>query len=269
NENAARVRVTRAIEKLRLWFTRRGVVLPAAALTSALLANAVQSAPSASAAASAAAKALADLIARKWLLKKMLMAAISVLLLLGMFEGGVSLKRVADTRQTQRRVNDLRVIDRLMFLIDGTLSTNNAALLVSNTHFRAQHEPYRAVLYDYAAAFGNFRREMRVLFPGNEMRFDAFQLMSSQLFRYQPTPARTYVEGDRGGSGRYRRWTLEFVRVKDVWKWDYFGPLTPEQQQDRAAVLKHKTEVLNGLTERLKNYEVSDGRELLKQFEEK
>ena len=45
SEAAAQRRVLRAVEKLRLFFTRRGVVLPAAVLTAAISANSVQAAP--------------------------------------------------------------------------------------------------------------------------------------------------------------------------------------------------------------------------------
>jgi RNA polymerase sigma factor (sigma-70 family) len=44
-EDAARMRVNRGIEKLRLFFARKGVVLSAAALAGAVAANAVQAAP--------------------------------------------------------------------------------------------------------------------------------------------------------------------------------------------------------------------------------
>jgi hypothetical protein len=44
-EWAAHKRVNRAVEKLRMFFARRGVVLPVAALTAAISANAVQAAP--------------------------------------------------------------------------------------------------------------------------------------------------------------------------------------------------------------------------------
>jgi RNA polymerase sigma factor (sigma-70 family) len=46
-EWAARKRVERAVEKLRMFFTKRGVVLPAAVLTAAISANSVQAAPAA------------------------------------------------------------------------------------------------------------------------------------------------------------------------------------------------------------------------------
>src|ERR1035437_9549925 len=45
NEAAAQRRVHRAVEKLRGFFTKRGVVLPAAVLTTAISANSVQAAP--------------------------------------------------------------------------------------------------------------------------------------------------------------------------------------------------------------------------------
>jgi RNA polymerase sigma factor (sigma-70 family) len=45
NEAAAQKRVLRAVEKLRLFLTKRGVVLPAAVLTAAISANSVQAAP--------------------------------------------------------------------------------------------------------------------------------------------------------------------------------------------------------------------------------
>jgi len=44
-EDAAKMRVNRAVEKLRLFFMRRGVVLPAAILVAAISANSVQAAP--------------------------------------------------------------------------------------------------------------------------------------------------------------------------------------------------------------------------------
>ena len=45
NEVTARKRVSRALEKLRKFFTKRGVVLPIAVLTTAISANSVQAAP--------------------------------------------------------------------------------------------------------------------------------------------------------------------------------------------------------------------------------
>lgn len=45
SEDAAKMRVSRAVEKLRLFFGRRGIVVPGAVLTGTIAANAVQAAP--------------------------------------------------------------------------------------------------------------------------------------------------------------------------------------------------------------------------------
>jgi len=45
SEDAAKMRVNRAVEKLRTFFTKRGIIVPAAGLTAAISANAVQAAP--------------------------------------------------------------------------------------------------------------------------------------------------------------------------------------------------------------------------------
>jgi len=45
NEETAKKRVNRAVEKLRLFFTKRGIVVPAAVLTATISANSVQAAP--------------------------------------------------------------------------------------------------------------------------------------------------------------------------------------------------------------------------------
>jgi len=45
SEDAAKMRVSRAVEKLRLFFTRRGIVCSAAALTAVISANSIQAAP--------------------------------------------------------------------------------------------------------------------------------------------------------------------------------------------------------------------------------
>jgi RNA polymerase sigma factor (sigma-70 family) len=59
SEDAAKMRVNRAVEKLRLFFSRRGIVVSVGILTAAISANSVQSAP-ATLAKTAAAIALAN-----------------------------------------------------------------------------------------------------------------------------------------------------------------------------------------------------------------
>ena len=89
NENAARVRVTRALEKLRRFFGKRGVALSSSVLGALLTTHAVQAAPAGVestlkvSAASAAAASLAASLLRHWLRRKLLVAgAVDFVLLL-------------------------------------------------------------------------------------------------------------------------------------------------------------------------------------------
>src|SRR5205814_806630 len=88
NENSARVRVVRAVDKLRGFFRRRGVVVTAAALSGALLSNAVQAAPPALASLivnRATGASLAEALLRRLVWRRLVWigAAMVLLLLLG------------------------------------------------------------------------------------------------------------------------------------------------------------------------------------------
>jgi hypothetical protein len=93
SEDAAKMRLNRAVEKLRGFFTRRGVVIPAATLTAAISANSVQAAPACLAAAITG-KALAttttvtltQAIIMTTLQKTMVIAAVGLLAGAGIYE---------------------------------------------------------------------------------------------------------------------------------------------------------------------------------------
>jgi RNA polymerase sigma factor (sigma-70 family) len=264
DENAARVRVTRALEKLRLWFGRRGVSVPVTVLGSLLLANAVQAAPAAAAAgASAAAQTLAGFIARQYLVKKLVLAGLGAVLLALLGGGGFWLNGRMDAQRAAQRASDQRAIDRVIVGIDGTYANNDLNGFLALIHFRPGDERYRPVLLEYARAAGAFRRELRARFPSIPLRSDAFNATIDDLFRGQPRPARNYLEGDRAGSARFRRCTIELIRVEGAWKWDYFRALNPAQAQEQILFLQRRTQLLNELTQRILNYEAWSGRELV------
>jgi RNA polymerase sigma factor (sigma-70 family) len=271
NENAARVRVTRALDKLRFWFSKRGVSVSALALAGLLTSNAVQAAPAVIAGtASSVATALAGTIARKWLIKKAMTISLGVLILLGLLGGGgIWLNRNAEEQREQRaqqEAADLRAIDAAIGALDNDLYNTRPAF-IGAIFLRPAHENLRPVFQAYAQAFGGLRDELRVRFPDRQVRYGAFRTLLDELLRGQPTPARTYVNGDRGGSAKLRRCTIEFVRVNGVWKWDYFGALTPEAAANQIAMLKHKTDVMGRLTQQLRAGDLADSREFLKHFE--
>ena len=106
SEDAVKVRVNRAVEKLRKFFTQRGVTLSAAVLTTAISANAVQAAPAGLAAAVTAAAlsgaalttstvlATTKIIAMTTLQKTLITATVAVLAGAGIYEA----KQAANAR---------------------------------------------------------------------------------------------------------------------------------------------------------------------------
>ena len=280
NENSARVRVTRALDKLRFWFAKRGISVSVVALGGLLTANAVQAAPAiviAGGAGSTVATSLAGAIARRWLLQKVMRAAMWGVIGLGLVGGGVwvettvervkeAAQRTAEERRAAQRAADLRAINEAIVAFDNLLY-NNPAAFTGAMFLRPQHEPMRAVFLGYGQAFAVLRDELRARFADRQVRYGVYRLLLDELLRGQPTPARTYVDGDRGGSDRLRRCTVEFVRVNGAWQWDFFGALTPEAAAERIAVLRHKTEVMGQLTARLRAGELTDARQVLKDFD--
>ncbi len=123
SEEAARKRVHRAVEKLRRHFFQRGVVLPAAALTTAISANSVQAAPAGLAKAistvavaqGAAAASGSLLVLAKGLLKPLLTAASSTWAAFAPLLGSIFFTLMAEVEQSESP-RERRFIIRMIWL---------------------------------------------------------------------------------------------------------------------------------------------------------
>ena len=107
SEDAAKKRVNRAVEKLRRFFTKRGVALPAAVMMAAISANSVQAAPSALAAsvvAASVAKGAASGAASLTLIKGAMKVMAWTKLKLGI--GALVMAAVAATFVMQQQTQD-------------------------------------------------------------------------------------------------------------------------------------------------------------------
>jgi uncharacterized protein (TIGR03435 family) len=126
SEDAAKKRVNRALEKLRLFFAKRGVAVPAVILTAAISANAVQAAPTTLATTTAAialtkgaAASTATLPLIKGALKLMAwskMKSVVVLSACGLLVAGtatVVVTEVGKHHEAWQEKYDLSVLDRL------------------------------------------------------------------------------------------------------------------------------------------------------------
>jgi RNA polymerase sigma factor (sigma-70 family) len=263
NENSARVRVVRAVEKLRGFFRRRGVVVSGAALSGALLSHAVQAAPPALAsllADRALGARLVEGLLRRLLWKRMLGIGTVILLLLLLCGGGLltvrqrEAARVADLAEVQRSVRNL------MIAIETAYTANDANGFLGLINFRnAQEEQLGPVLTDYVRAQSLFRQEMQRGFNVRRRTFDA----TFREIMWQP-PEPNYVRSDRVSTNMLiAKYPIRFVKVGGVWKWDLFDGVSPELRTQRAAILRHKTAVLDKLTGQIQQGATTNVEEIL------
>jgi RNA polymerase sigma factor (sigma-70 family) len=115
SEDAAKMRVNRAVEKLRTFFTRRGIVCSAAALTAAISENSVQAAPLTMAAAIiSAANGTTTTTSALSIVKGMFKSAFGLAVLLwGVILGGTYLSlrgTIEDAKSPRERQFMLRVV---------------------------------------------------------------------------------------------------------------------------------------------------------------
>jgi RNA polymerase sigma factor (sigma-70 family) len=250
NENSARVRVARAAEKLRAFFRRRGVAVSAAALSGALLSNAVHAAPPALASSIASrttGASLAEALLRRLLWRRVVRvgAAIVVFLLLG---GGATLAvRQRQVAQAAELAEAARSVRNLMIAIDRTYTLNDPNGFVALIYFRnALEKEFGPVLADYVRAQWLFRQEMQRAFNVRQRTFDA---TFRELCVWQPAEPTSYIRSDSAATNiMMARYPVRFVKAGGAWKWDLFDGLSPEMRTQRVAILRHKTAVLDKLT---------------------
>lgn len=274
NENGARVRVTRALEKLRGFLKRRGVAVSAVALSGALLSNAVQAAPSglvsslASGAAAAGQMEVAGLVEAmlqrlRW--RQVVRVGFGVALLLLLGSAATFAIRQRPPTPTPRAVPTPRSLRDTMIAIDRTFSLDDPNGFVALIYFRnAEEERFRPVLTNYIRAESVFRREMRRAFNTQQRTFDA---TFRELCLGQPPVLTNYIGTDRAGTNvMTAKYPLHFVKVGEVWYWDWFSGLSPVVRDERMAVLGDKAQLLDTLTRQVRDGTTTNVVEILQTF---
>jgi RNA polymerase sigma factor (sigma-70 family) len=254
NENSARVRVVRAVEKLRGFFRRRGIAVSAVALGSALLSNAVQAAPSGLALSLAGQARMAGLVEAVFgrLLWRRVMR-IGTVIALFLLLGGVTAVtiRQRQARQAAEIGDAARSVRNLMIAIDRTYTLNDPAGFAALIYFRnPQEEPFAPVLADYVRAQWLFRQEMQRVFNVRQRTFD---VTFRELCVWQPSEPATYIRLDSAATNiMTARYPVRFVKDAGAWKWDLFGELSHESREQYIATLHHKTVVLDKLSRQVR-----------------
>jgi hypothetical protein len=250
NENSARVRVVRAVEKLRAFFCHRGVEVSAAVLSGALLSNAVQAAPPALAASlanRATAAGLAQALLRRFRWKRTGQVGVAIVLFLLLCGGAMVALRQRQLAQAAQLADAARSVRDLMIAIDRTYTFNDPTGFVALIYFRsAQEEQFGPALADYVRAESSFRQEMQRVFNVSQRTFD---VTFRELCVWQPAEPTNYIRFDSAATNiMMAKYPVRFVKAGGAWKWDLFDGINPEMRAQRVAILRHKAMVLDKLT---------------------
>ena len=271
NENSARVRVVRALQKLRRFFHRRGVTISAGTVGSVLLNNTVQAAPPglasllancATGAGQTAAEALAQAVLRRFWWKRVIRIGLSVALFL-LMAGAVTLALRRDRApQTTGPAAAPRSLRDTLIAIDRTFIQNDPNGFVALIHFRnAEEQRFKPVLTNYIRAESFFRQEMRRAFNVQQRTFDA---TFRELCVGQPPVLTSYVGADRASTNvMIAKYPFHLIKVGEAWHWDWFAGLSREARDQRMAVLERKARLLDTLARQVRDGAATNVTEIL------
>jgi len=267
NENSARVRVVRALQKLRGFFQRRGIRISSGLLSAALLVPPTQAAPPAlissaigavtSGSCPAAVEAFAQSILRrawrpKWPLRLGGLAAVVflALVLAGLVRDGPV--RIA----TQVRATTLA--------IDGAISFGDSDAFINHVYFRnPEQQQFRPVFAAFIRASVGLRQQVRQSFDAQPVRMQIWLWAVGQLFYGQPRRGENGLRAGLVTDDFFQPYLMLMVKVGGTWKWDFFANLTPDVARERLKVLEEKTALCEQLTRRIQKGEISTAEQAL------
>lgn len=268
NENSARVRVVRAVEKLRGFFRRRGVSVSAFALTAALLNNAVQAAPPALASTLAASACdsivagLVEAVLRRLLWRRIVRigSAVATALLLGL-AAMIALRRPSPA-PTPRPAPIARSVRETMFSIDRAYALNNPTGFVALIRFRsAQEEAFAPILLNYIRAESSFRGEMHRAFNTQQRPFD---VTFRELCVGQPPVAQPFIGTNHASTNiMMAKYPLHLVKEGEAWYWDWFAGLSVAARDERMAVLRDKARQWDEIARQIRDGKATNLTEIL------
>jgi RNA polymerase sigma factor (sigma-70 family) len=275
NENSARVRAVRAVEKLRGFFRRRGVTVSAATLMGVLVTHAVEAAPPALGAALLAAgaaggpplaQALVPAVLRRFRWKRWLRVGVALALILLLAGVGTLVIRQRPLPPAPPSVVSApRSLRETMIAIDRTFSQNDPNGFIQIIHFRtAEEERFKPVFTNYIRAESGFRRAMRRAFNVQQRTFDA---TFRELCLGQPAVLTNYIGTDRAATNvMTAKYPLHLVKVGEVWYWNWFDGLSREARDRRMVVLGQKAELLDELAGKIRAGTATNVVEILEEF---
>jgi RNA polymerase sigma factor (sigma-70 family) len=221
NENAARVRVNRAITKMRAFFEKRGILVSPEALTNRLENTRPSESIDLGTLRSPTAKAeeLAQLLLRRSRSKPIAWAAALAILV------GLALLL---NRGAQHTIPSLQIArGALVTRVDRTFTANDAPGFLATIIFHPSDEPFRAILRDYLAAASEFREAMQQKFNSRDAWGATFRPLFSPDLKTRPEELSTDFVLFRA--------TPDYIfierPIRGEWKWDFFAQIPNNERE--------------------------------------
>ena len=166
----------------------------------------------------------------------------------------------AELSDAARSVRDTLVAIERAFL------SNDPDGFVALIHFHnPEEEQFRPVLMDYIRAESLFLLEMRRKL---NVRSRTFYATFRELCVDQPPVLTSYIASDRAATKvMIPKYPFHLVKVSGAWKWDLFGGLSREVRDQRMAILRRKTQVLETLARQVHEGESTNVTEILQTFQ--
>lgn len=274
NENSARVRVVRAVEKLRRFFSRRGIAVSTVALGGALFGYAVQAAPhalvssltSSTLTGQITAEQIVQAVIRRLQRRRIVSATAVVALLLLLIGVTMMVIRQSQGERTDELALASRSVRDTLTAIDRAFVYDDPDGFVALVHFRnADEEQFKPLLADYIRAESLFREEMWRAFNVRQRTFD---LTFRELCIGQPPVLTSYIKSDRAVTNVMTAgYPFYLIKVGDTWKWDLFGGLSREFRDQRLRALNQNTKLLNTLTRQVREGSLTNATQVLQRFD--
>ncbi len=238
SEEAARTRVSRAVERLRSIFARRGIAAPTAALTAALAAHGAQAAPAglaasitAAALAGGASGAVSTLATAEGILKLMAWSKLKTtlltgaVLLFGAATTGIVILKTANPAKLGRFGGAPAVVDRTtpkgtLFVMARAMADGDVQTYLDCFLFTTAEElKLKGALADLVAANARFQKAAAARFGADAAR----AVFGRQPFVMPPdflATGKETIDGDSAGvafGGKLGR-PMELTKVGGEWK---------------------------------------------------
>jgi RNA polymerase sigma factor (sigma-70 family) len=254
NDNAARARVLRALERLRQHFTKQGIQLSVAGLAAAL-----QFAPAAGAPVGIAlsgGSVMAQVIIRRFLWRKLAEIASGIVIV-----GAIlTVLLMAATWSRKAEADGVRAV---VLEVDRAFSFADGPALFAQMYLRRGEEALGPALTNYARAAVGFNRVASSVLRKPQESMDAYGLTLEPLLEGQPTGTNLVVNGASGIAPWLPGRALAIVKVNGVWKWDCNAPATTDGWKGRSERLERKAERLDALTARVSARELTNSTAVL------